>query len=401
MPCAIFYLLMPSRFQIMLLLTLLGSYALRAAPVVDNITAAQRPGTKLVDITYDLAAPGFGAVQVTLEASSDGGTTWTVPVTSSKGHVGAVVAQGIGRVIVWNAGFDWQHGYTKQMWFRITADDGFTIIPSGSFTMGRTSGDTDSNAPPVTVNVRAFYMGKYEVTKELWDEVRSWGLSNGYTDLAAGAARTNNYPVNEVTWWDAVKWCNARSEKDGFMPCYTVDGSVMKTGISALSVNWNADGYRLPTEAEWEKAARGGVSGKRFPWGTDTISHNEANFTNNGGELYQSGTSGYHPTYIDGVYGGTSPVGSFASNGYQLYDMAGNVAEWCWDWYGASTYVNEAIDPRGPATGTLKMLRGGHYYDYASGCRVANRLMRGSPGGSAPNFGFRVARSRVASSSVR
>jgi formylglycine-generating enzyme required for sulfatase activity len=275
--------------------------------------------------------------------------------------------------------------------FKVIADDLFRRIPAGSFTMGRTSGDTDSDAPPVTVNVSAFYMGKYEVTKAEWDEVRAWAVNNGYSDLAVGKGwvSDSNYPVHSVSWWDVIKWCNARSQKEGLTPCYTVSASVMKTGMVAPTVNWTANGYRLPTEAEWEKAARGGVSGRRFPWGTDTISHSQANFFNNGGETYQSGTTWMHPTYS--VW---SPVGSFAANGYGLHDMAGNVFEWCWDWYGASTYVDNATDPRGVASGSRRVLRGGSWNGFATHCRAATRYTS-TPSNAYGDYGLRVARSSV------
>ena len=368
-----------------------------AEPVITNITATQRSGTKFVDISYDLASL-TPTVKVALEISKDGGLTYNVPVTSTTGAIGNGVTIGTGKTIAWNAGADWDGNFSNQMRFRLVADDlqvpGFSLIPAGAFTMGRTSGDTDTNAPPVNVTVSQFYMGKYEVTKAEWDEVRAWAVNNGYTDLATGAGKASNHPVQTVSWWDVIKWCNARSQKEGLTPCYTVSGSVMKTGTTAPTVNWTANGYRLPTEAEWEKAARGGVSGKRFPSGTDTISHTNANFNNGGGEAYQSGTTGYHPTYATGSTPYTSPVGSFAVNGYGLHDMAGNVWEWCWDWYGASTYVNNAADPRGAASGSNRVVRGGGWdYSYAYYCRVAFRNPDGNPSNTFNSSGFRLARS--------
>jgi formylglycine-generating enzyme required for sulfatase activity len=274
--------------------------------------------------------------------------------------------------------------------------EGFSLIPAGAFTMGPTSGDTDSNAPPVTVTVSAFFMGKYEVTKALWDEVRTWGAANGYTDLAEGGGKASNHPVQEIRWFDMVKWCNARSQRDGLTPVYTVSGAVMKTGILTPTANWSANGYRLPTEAEWEKAARCGVSGKRFPSGLDTISHSQANYRAYSGWSYDSSgaVNGYHPSYRVGEFPYTSPVGSFAANGYGLYDMAGNVWEWCWDWYGASTYVSGAIDPRGAASGAFRVHRGGGWYHNAYFCRASHRFSS-DPVSTAVDIGFRPARSSV------
>lgn len=373
-----------------------------AEPVVTNVIGTQRQGTKLVDISYDLTSV-IPTVKVTLEVSQDGGLTYNVPATSITGAIGNGVTVGAGKTIVWNAGVDWDGNFSNQLRFRLVADDlqipGFSLIPAGVFTMGRTSGDTDIFTPPINVSVSQFYMSKYEVTKAEWDEVRTWGANNGYTDLVSGGGKASNHPVHTISWFDMVKWCNARSQKEGLTPCYTVSGAVMKTGTTAPDVNWAANGYRLPTEAEWEKAARGGVNGKRFPWGTDTISHEDANFNNSWTETYKTGTTGYHPTYLTGAMPYTSPVGSFAANGYSLHDMAGNVWEWCWDWYGSSAYVNGATDPRGAASGSYRVFRGGNWGSGADGCRSALRYGT-SPSTSDNGGGCRVARSNATAGGI-
>jgi formylglycine-generating enzyme required for sulfatase activity len=285
------------------------------------------------------------------------------------------------------------------------------LIPAGSFLMGNAlsaSGEGRSNELPVhTVNVSAFHMDKYEVTKALWDEVAIWAATNGYDINAASASgKAANHPAYEVTWHEAVKWCNARSQKEGLTPCYTVGGVVMKTGSSDPDCDFKASGYRLPTEAEWEKAARGGLSGKRFPWG-DTITHSQANYYSDSSYSYDvSPTRGDHPTYNDGVLPYTSPVGSFAANGYGLCDMAGNLWEWCNDWYLSDYYTSSPdTDPRGPlsqppggsANLGSRVKRGGAWssnWGRADYTRAAWRSDH-SPGVGNMYLGFRCARSLV------
>jgi formylglycine-generating enzyme required for sulfatase activity len=282
-------------------------------------------------------------------------------------------------------------GYGAEITFKTAPAPpfGFSLIPAGVFQMGDAL-DGIADAPVRQVTVSAFYMAQRETTKALWDEVREWGASRGYTDLPIGGGKAATHPVHTVSWFDILKWCNARSEKEGLAPVYTVNGAVMRTGTTEPTADWTANGYRLPTEAEWEKAARGGLNGKRFPWG-DTISHSQANYYSDARGTYDlSPTRDFHPTYAIGDWPYTSPVGSFAANGYGLYDMAGNIMEWCWDWY--ATYASGAqTDPRGSTTGTFRVGRGGFWIYYESACRVSTSLY-GPPSDGSNNVGFRVAR---------
>jgi sulfatase modifying factor 1 len=170
---------------------------------------------------------------------------------------------------------------------------------------------------------------------------------------------------------------------------------VYKAGQVAPYVNWSAKGYRLPTEAEWEKAARGGASGHRFPWSdVDTITHSRANYYSDSQYSCDiSPTRGYHPTFDDGLEPYTSPVGYFAANGYGLYDTAGNVWQWCWDWYDSGYYSSSpGTDPRGPASGSHRVLLGGAWPAYAAGSERCSNRDYADQAGCAIEIGFRCVR---------
>lgn len=276
---------------------------------------------------------------------------------------------------------------------------GMVLIPAGDFSMGDAfdpEGESDE-LPVHTVSVGAFYMDATEVTKAKWDEVYTWAVANGYSFDNTGSGKATNHPVHTVNWYDCVAWANARSQYDGFTPCYTnANGTTYTNSTVAFSGGcaWAADGYRLPTEAEWEKAARGGASGRRFPWeDANTIQHARANYYASSSFSFDtSPTTGYHPSYNTGGTPYTSPVGSFAPNGYGLYDMAGNLWEWCWDWYGSTYYASSpGTDPRGPASGSVRVARGGYWSSFADYCRVAFRYYS-SPGLEYDYLGFRLVR---------
>ncbi|MCU0779917.1 MAG: formylglycine-generating enzyme family protein [Akkermansiaceae bacterium] len=270
---------------------------------------------------------------------------------------------------------------------------------------------SSAELPVHTVEVGAFHMAQYEVTKGLWDGVRQWGISHGYPDLVVGNAsnpvKGANHPVYDIPWHDAVKWCNARSEKENLTPCYKVPPvsgqpatAVYRFGIRHdVACDWNAGGYRLPTEAEWEKAARGGLVGMNFPWG-NTTSHSQANYyvvssngTTNNYSYDVSPTRGHHPAYAVNPGPSTCPIGSLGANGYGLYNMAGNVWEWCWDRYGPYTAESQT-DPRGSATGSNRVFRGGSWSDSAPLLRCSFRVSSW-PTTEGSNLGFRLARSAV------
>jgi len=223
-----------------------------------------------------------------------------------------------------------------------------------------------------TRTVDSFYIGRYEVTWAEWQEVRQWGEANGYDwPASAGHGCADDHPVHSVSWYDAAKWSNAKSELDGKEPVYLVSGQVYRSGEfgwdGSHNVTWDtsANGYRLPTEVEWEFAARGGNQ-------TNGYTYSGSNDVNEVG-WYRDNSGGAACNLSNGR--GTWPVGEKAPNELGLHDMSGNVWEWCWDAGGSS----------------LRHCRGGGWSGSETGCRVAGRAAR-RPDDRDFSFGFRLAR---------
>jgi len=291
------------------------------------------------------------------------------------------------------------------IWHLIPLPADMVFIPGGTFAMGDNFNEGVSSEWPVhTVTVDSFYVGKYELTNGQYCDYLNSAMSQGiirvtsgvvykagsgttypycdtstssslsqiaysggvFTVRSKGGRGMANDPMVHVSWYGAAAYCNWRSQEEGKEQCYN---------LSTLDCDFEKKGYRLATEAEWEYGARGGFSGRRFPWG-DTISHSQANYRSESGYSYDvSPTGGYHPTWNDGVYPYTAPAGSFAANGYGLYDMAGNAWEWCNDWYSGLYYSSSPTNnPTGPIGGAYRVLRGGGAWGInAYYCRVAYR----------------------------
>ena len=328
------------------------------APIVYNTSVAQRTdGSKLVDIYYDLFDANGDLCEVALKLSSDGGATFDyIPNQANlSGDIGEYIVPGPGKSIVWDAGAEAVGFDGNQYILQFVAEDGqwpmpenFVFVPGGTIYPAEgiyTGGLTVSD----------FWIDKYELTNAEWNAVM-------------GSGGGDTYPHANVSWFGAIEYCNRRSLQEGLTPCYSyldygTNPDDWPTGWNSITGNslnvscdWNATGYRLPSEAEWEYAARGGLQ-------THGYTYSGSNDLNEVGWYYDNGGGSSHP------------VGQLVPNELGTYDMSGNLREWVWDIYSGSSRVR----------------RGGSFYSYASYCTVSYRDDYGATSSNV-GIGFRICR---------
>jgi formylglycine-generating enzyme required for sulfatase activity len=288
------------------------------------------------------------------------------------------------------------------------------FIPEGEYLMGDHHDGMWQSLPVHAVYIDAFYMDKFEVTNEEYCTFLNSAYTQGlievippgvvfkkndtepYCDTYSSdpdsrihwtgsdfrvTSGKEDHPMVNVSWYGAAAYANWRSARELRIPCYN---------LNTWECTFGVGGYRLPTEAEWEKAARGGENTPyfRYPWG-DSLNGSKANYWASG-DPYEIGD--YPWTTPVGYYDGNQyPPGVDMANGYGLYDMAGNVFEWCNDWYDSNYYNKSPYDnPTGPSSGTLHVLRGGSWNGYEHHLRCAGRQYSFQPDGRGSGLGFRL-----------
>lgn len=344
------------------------------------------------DTSTALAVPVFNPVggtysggQAVTIITTSGATIYyttdgTIPTTSSPRYTGAISVSMTTTINAIAVKSGMANSVEASVTYTIRGDSaskgpGMKLIPAGTFTMGSpvTEANRISDAEAQhRVTLSNFYMDSTPVTQGQYQAVMSVNPSN-FTSCGATC------PVERVTWFDAVLYCNARSKLDGLDTVYTYSSMTGTygngvTGMGGIKADLNESGYRLPTEAQWEYAARGGTT-TAYYWGDDASGDTVSKYA------WYSGNSG----------SSTKSVATKPANPFCLYDMAGNVWQWTNDWYSSPYDTTEQTDPEGPSSGSLRVIRGGGWNYGASYLRSAHRN-HGFTDGRGSNIGFRTVR---------
>ncbi len=278
--------------------------------------------------------------------------------------------------------------------FLAAADDRSTKVPDNLVLIqGGSFKNTHSNYYGKAVTVSDFYIGKYDVTQKEWVEVMGSNPSK---------FRGDNFPVEMVSWYDSIEYCNKRSIKEGLEPYYNIDKDNkdpnnkpdpefgdLDTTKWTVTINPKANGYRLPTEAEWEYAAGGGQMSKSYTYSGSEDVDEVAWYWRNSGDHPLAGF--WLWPVIEQNHDQTKPVGSKKPNELGLYDMSGNVRQWCWDWIGG--LKANVANPNGSKSGFRRVWKGGGWMGAAEFCEPAFRGALAA-NGKGPDQGFRVCRNK-------
>jgi formylglycine-generating enzyme required for sulfatase activity len=375
-------------FLLGILLIINSAIAQNYDPVIDTVHVAQVAGSFLVDINYTVTDTDNDPLIIYFHVSRDSGKTYTVPARTFTGEYGFDIEPGVDKHIMWDAGADFPEEFGTKFRVKLTASDlnlsKIVTALSDTFSMGD-KGGTNDQRPQHDVFLNEYSIAPYTVTnaefKIFCDMTnRSYPPEGGANEPFQGYfLNYPNYPVVMVSWFETVRYCNWLSIQKGYSACYD-------------TTNWSFDpsknGYHLPTEAQWERAARGNLANMPYPWGDDPP-ENRCNYFEYDGNL-----NSIMAKFADNK--GTLPTGQFPPNGLVLYDMAGNVWEWCNDWYldnyySQPPYPAPTENPYGPDSGDKKVVRGGSWNSSLFYIRCATRDSK-SPTTKNYETGFRIAR---------
>jgi formylglycine-generating enzyme required for sulfatase activity len=395
-------------FRIYLVAILAFGTAQAAVPVVTNVVAQQRVSTKLVDINYDVFDDDGDTLKIRVEISDNGGNLYSVPAFSFTGDIGDGVVTGANKHIVWDAGTDWDGEYSDEMRVKVIAVDAQGLpglewgseVPPGGFLLGQ-DGGAEGSGPSRHVNIPwSYWLSKYEIRNDQYAEYLNTAIVAGHVRRVS----TTGVEVQGNQYTGSPDGSFMLNIGDGVDIRWNVNNFEVVDGRSnfPVRVTWHGAnafaqhyGYDLPTDAEWEKAARGPDHDdedehQRFPWG-DSIEDGFAN-SYSSEDPWDNG-----PTPVGYYDGNQVPFGPDRGNAYGLYDMIGNVSELTRSQkLDLASYPQEEslLNPRHLLTdGNYKVVRGGNYGDYRTSDYLQTRYRRShSLGQFDAEVGFRVIR---------